>query len=57
MLMMTLFNSREREKDDWIQLLRDADIRFQFVDARRPEVGTMGLILIEWEDFSQTLKE
>lgn len=56
MLMMTLFNAREREKDEWIQLLRDADVRFRFVNAKRPEVGTMGFILAEWEDLSQKLK-
>lgn len=50
MLMMTLFNAREREIDDWVQLFREADARFRFVDAKRPEVGTMGVILAEWED-------
>lgn len=55
MVMMTLFNGREREKDEWIQLLREADARFRFIDAKKPEVGTMGLILAEWEDLSQTL--
>ena len=50
MLMMALFNAREREKDDWIRLLRDADERFRVISAKRQEVGTMGIILVEWVD-------
>ncbi|KAM0797379.1 O-methyltransferase [Usnea florida] len=48
MLMMTLFNARERERADWIQLLRDADSRFKFVDAKKPGVGTMGVVQVIW---------
>lgn len=47
--MMTLFNAREREQDDWNQLLRDADRRFKLVGAKKPEVGTMGLIQVVWD--------
>ena len=54
MLMMALFNAREREKKDWIQLLRDADPRFRFVEAKRQEIGTMGIILAEWEDVDRS---
>ena len=49
MLMMTLFNAREREEADWVQLLRDADPRFRFVSAKRPDVGTMGVIATVWD--------
>ena len=49
MLMMTLFNAREREKIDWIRLLRDTDPRFKFVDAKKPGVGTMGVIQAVWD--------
>ena len=48
MLMMTLFNARDRERTDWIQLLRDADPRFKFVDAKKPRVGTMGVLEVIW---------
>ncbi|MCJ1424779.1 hypothetical protein MMC29_002667 [Sticta canariensis] len=54
-LIMTLFNGRECEKDEWIQLLRDADARFRFIDTKKPDVGTIGLILAKREDLSQTL--
>ena len=48
MLMMTLFNAREREEANWVQLFRDADPRFRFVSARKPDVGTMGVIVATW---------
>ena len=52
MLMMTLFNAREREKEDWIQLFKEADERFKFVEAKKPDVGTMGVIIVVWEDLN-----
>lgn len=53
MLMMTLFNAPEREKDEWIGLLRNADVRFRFVDAKMPEVDTMSFIPANWRISSQ----
>ncbi|CAG8957850.1 hypothetical protein HYFRA_00000190 [Hymenoscyphus fraxineus] len=50
MLMMTLFNSREREKADWIELFKEADERFCFLDAKKPTVGTMGVIVAVWRE-------
>jgi hypothetical protein len=50
MLMMTLFNAKERELEDWIDLFKQADKRFKFRDAKMPEVGTMGVITAIWED-------
>lgn len=47
--MMTLFNARERERGDWIQLFRAAGHQFKFVDAKRPQVGTMGVVEVVWE--------
>lgn len=47
--MMTLFNAREREEDDWIRLLKDADERFRFIEAKKLDVGTMGLVVVIWE--------
>lgn len=48
--MMTLFNSREREKEDWIELFQQADKGFQFVETKDAETGTMGVILAVWRD-------
>lgn len=50
MLMMTLFNARERELDDWIELFAEADTRFKFIEAKRPDVGTMSLLIFSWEE-------
>ncbi|KAI9711576.1 MAG: hypothetical protein M1820_002141 [Bogoriella megaspora] len=50
LLMMTLFNAQEREEDDWHRLLREADARFRLLEAKGPDVGTMGLIIAIWED-------
>jgi hypothetical protein len=47
--MMTLFNAREREEEDWIRLLKDADERFKFVQAKKPNVGTMGVVIAIWK--------
>lgn len=54
--MMTLFNAHERDKNEWIQLLRDADVRFRFIDAKQSELDSTGLIVAEWVDHSQTSK-
>lgn len=51
MLMMTLFNSRERELDDWINLFKEADPRFQFIGVEKMEVGTMSVLTFIWEGF------
>jgi hypothetical protein len=48
--MMTLFNARERELEDWKDLFRQADKRFKFISARLPEVGTMSVITAIWDD-------
>lgn len=49
MLMMTLFNAREREMEDWIQLFEKADNRFKFKSAQKPDIGTMGVMIAVWE--------
>ena len=44
MLMMSLFNSRERDRDDWVQVFREADERFVFEKAHVPQGSVMGII-------------
>ncbi|KAI4256548.1 MAG: hypothetical protein LQ352_002044 [Teloschistes flavicans] len=48
--MLTWFNSREREKDDWIRIWQSVDKRFRFVDAWTPEGAALGIIEAIWED-------
>ena len=48
MLMLTLCNARERDRDDWEMLFKQADNRFQFVDASVPEGSSLAIIEAKW---------
>ncbi|KAI0867360.1 S-adenosyl-L-methionine-dependent methyltransferase [Hypoxylon argillaceum] len=47
--MTEMQNARERELGDWKNLLRMADSRFEFQDAKKPEGSTLWLITVEWK--------
>ena len=47
--MLELFNSKERDADDWVGLLRQADERFRLVDIKRPLRSKLSFIEISWE--------
>ncbi|KAL2005746.1 hypothetical protein VTN00DRAFT_10239 [Thermoascus crustaceus] len=49
MIMLTLFNAREREKADWTDLLRKADPRFKNTKIWTPEGATLAIIETYWE--------
>lgn len=49
MIMLTLFNAREREKTDWIDLLQKADPRFKNTKIWTPEGATLAIIEAYWE--------
>ena len=46
MVMMMLFNAKERELDDWKWLVEQADGRLKFSSARQPQ-GSL-LWILEW---------
>ncbi|QKX63471.1 uncharacterized protein TRUGW13939_10641 [Talaromyces rugulosus] len=48
LIMLTLFNAREREEADWIELFRKADPRFSVVRIWTPEGATMAIIEVLW---------
>ncbi|KAL9038992.1 MAG: hypothetical protein Q9214_005058 [Letrouitia sp. 1 TL-2023] len=48
MIMLTLFNSRDREMGDWIKLFREADERYQDVKAWVPEGSSLAIIEAVW---------
>ena len=48
MLMLTLCNARERDRDDWKTLFKSADSRFYFVSAYIPEGSSLGIIEASW---------
>lgn len=48
-IMMSLFNSREREVDEWKDLFRAVDERFGAIQVNRiGENGSSGVISAEW---------
>lgn len=49
MLMLTLCNARERDRDDWEVLFKEADSRFRFGSAFVPEGSSLGIIEARWE--------
>ncbi|KAM7201231.1 S-adenosyl-L-methionine-dependent methyltransferase [Naviculisporaceae sp. PSN 640] len=46
--MAELFNAHERELEDWKNLFKLADPRFEFKSAHRPEGAELSLIVAEW---------
>lgn len=48
MIMMSLFNAREREAKDWIGLFGNADSRFRDVRVWKPEGSHLALIEATW---------
>lgn len=48
MIMMSLFNAREREAKDWIRLFYGADPRFQKVRVWKPKDSHLALVEATW---------
>jgi hypothetical protein len=49
-IMLSLFNSRERDEDDWKGVFTAAHGRFVGFEARRiKESPSTGIILAEWQ--------
>ena len=46
MTMLALFNSRERDEDDWAKLFQQADPKFVFSEAKRAKVGEVTAVII-----------
>ena len=46
--MLEIQNSRERELDDWVDLLRRADSRFSFLRVTQPQGSKLHLLEAEW---------
>ncbi|KAH8684441.1 putative O-methyltransferase [Tricladium varicosporioides] len=50
MIMLTLFNARERDGDDWKQLVESIDKRFRFKSVVRQGVGSpSGVMIVDFE--------
>ena len=50
MIMLSLFNARERERSDWEQLFNQADERFKDVRIWVPEGATLAVIDAVWAE-------
>lgn len=48
--MLELFNSKEREKDDWVRLLKEADPRFKLLDIKQPPRSKLSFIEVIWRE-------
>ncbi|CZR69808.1 related to sterigmatocystin 7-O-methyltransferase precursor [Phialocephala subalpina] len=48
LFMQVTVNAREREVDDWAELFKQADKRFKFLKAWKPEKSRMWFIEAEW---------
>lgn len=47
--MLTLFNARERDGDDWKGLVEHADEKFRFESATRQAVDSpSGVMVVTW---------
>lgn len=54
MIMLTLFNARERDQDNWKALFEQVDPRFKFVSAKRTkENSPPAVIVANWEGQEQ----
>ncbi|CAG8978096.1 hypothetical protein HYALB_00000768 [Hymenoscyphus albidus] len=50
MIMLSLFNSREREEDDWKELVAKTDSRFIFESAeRQAQDSASGIMVVSWQ--------
>jgi O-methyltransferase domain len=47
--MMAMFNSKERTVEEWKALFQEADPRFRFLSAKRPEGSLLWIIEAVWE--------
>jgi len=47
--MTEIQNSHEREVGDWERLLKSADSRFKFLEAKQPPGSTLWLVVAEWK--------
>jgi hypothetical protein len=47
--MTKLFNSHERELEDWTQLFQQADSRFGFQGGKQPAGSNLWVFVAEWK--------
>ena len=48
--MLSLFNSRERDANDWRMIILDADVRFQDIKIWTPDGASLAIIEATWKN-------
>lgn len=49
MNMLSLFNSRERDSDDWHRLFSNADRRFVLESISKPSGSNLSVVSVVWK--------
>ena len=47
--MLAMANAKERDRNDWIQLLKDTDPRFVFKNVRTPPRSNLSTVEVVWD--------
>ena len=53
--MMELFNSKERDRDDWADLIARADSHFVLRSIQRPAGSILSFLDLTWEGSSAVM--
>ena len=47
--MLAMANSKERDRQDWIELLKEADPRFTLIGIQTPPKSELSMVEVMWE--------
>ena len=50
--MLAMANSKERDRQDWIELLKEADPRFKLIGIQTPPKSELSMVEVIWEGAS-----
>ena len=50
MLMLSICNARERDEEDWRQVFKEADSRFEVLRVFTPKGSALGIIDVVWKE-------
>ena len=52
--MLGIFDSRERDQDEWKLLFQEADPRFDFIGVEEPRGSALAIIEARWNYFQSS---
>lgn len=53
--MMGMYNAKERDWDDWIEVFKEADPRFELKSVKAPPKSALAMITVEWKGDCKSL--